>query len=98
MNTSVYTSPLLSSFANPEPSKMTLSAAAPESKSTKRCQHADCKKKLGLLGFDCRCGHKFCSSHRMPDDHACTFDFREAAKKTLQAQLESCVAEKVTKI
>ncbi len=61
----------------------------------KRCCAADCKKKLGLLGFDCRCGKHFCSSHRHPDTHTCTFDHRGASKAVLTAALQSCIADKL---
>ena len=96
MSTSFYTSPILSTLSASnvpaEPSSMKLKSES------KRCGHAECKKKLGLLGFDCKCGAKFCGSHRYPSDHACTFDFKAAAAATLQTQLASCVAEKINKI
>jgi predicted nucleic acid binding AN1-type Zn finger protein len=96
MSTSFYTSPVLSTLsasnASTGPSKMNLKSES------KRCGHAECKKKLGLLGFDCKCGEKFCGSHRYPSDHSCTFDFKAAAAATLQTQLASCVAEKINKI
>lgn len=31
----------------------------------KRC--GQCKKKVGLTGFDCRCGIVFCGMHRYAD-------------------------------
>ncbi|XP_044447346.1 zinc finger A20 and AN1 domain-containing stress-associated protein 12, partial [Triticum aestivum] len=46
-------------------------AEAPAKKPT-RCMA--CKKKVGLLGFACRCGGTFCSLHRYVDGHACDFD------------------------
>ena len=35
-----------------------------------------CKKKVGLLGFHCRCGGTFCEKHRYSDKHECTFDYK----------------------
>jgi len=35
-----------------------------------------CKKKVGLLGFHCRCGGTFCEKHRYSDKHECSFDYR----------------------
>ena len=68
-------------------------------KSTSRCNIDDCKKKLGLmLGFDCRCGKKFCGSHRMPEEHKCTFNYRAAADALLEKQLVKVVNDKVDKI
>ena len=99
MNASVYTSPILSTVATKaNPSNMTLNGEPKNNFGGKRCGHAECKKKLGLLGFDCKCGAKFCASHRYPSDHSCSFDFKAAAAETLKTQLASCVAEKVTRI
>ena len=35
----------------------------------------NCKKKVGLLGVQCRCEYVFCSKHRYPEEHACDFNF-----------------------
>lgn len=40
----------------------------------KRC--LVCSKKLGLTGLECKCGMMFCTAHRMPDSHNCTYDFK----------------------
>ena len=45
----------------------------PEQKNRSRC--FSCNKKVGLLGFECRCGYVYCSNHRHAMDHACTFDY-----------------------
>ena len=39
-----------------------------------RC--VSCKKKVGLLGFHCRCGGTFCEKHRYSDKHDCSFDYK----------------------
>lgn len=51
--------------------KQTLSTTSSEntpSPSTKnrrpRCGHTDCKKRLGLVPIECRCGLKLCTEHR----------------------------------
>ncbi|XP_066375020.1 zinc finger A20 and AN1 domain-containing stress-associated protein 12-like [Miscanthus floridulus] len=44
-----------------------------------RC--AACPKKVGLLGFACRCGGTFCSAHRHADSHGCSFDCRGFARE-----------------
>ncbi|XVF56664.1 hypothetical protein PTKIN_Ptkin06aG0138500 [Pterospermum kingtungense] len=48
-----------------------------------RCQ--SCNKKVGLLGFSCRCGNVFCGAHRYPK-HACNFDFKTADRLNLAKQ------------
>ncbi|KAF8109843.1 hypothetical protein N665_0090s0025 [Sinapis alba] len=35
-----------------------------------------CNRKVGFMGFKCKCGNTFCSDHRYPENHECEFDFR----------------------
>jgi predicted nucleic acid binding AN1-type Zn finger protein len=77
--------------------KSVLSEAAPTEKPKKaRCMHGDCKVKLGLLGFDCKCGEKFCGAHRYPESHDCGFNHKAAGAATLTKQLVACVADKMS--
>lgn len=46
-----------------------------------RC--ATCKRKVGLTGFACRCEATFCGTHRYPEKHACSFDFRAAGREAI---------------
>jgi predicted nucleic acid binding AN1-type Zn finger protein len=54
-----------------------------QEKIPKRCQCNDCRMKLNLTTYPCRCGKYFCSSHRYSEDHNCTYDFKAHAKKEL---------------
>lgn len=47
-----------------------------------------CQKKIGVLGIECRCGSIFCSLHRYPDQHNCSFNFREHDKKILKDNVQ----------
>ncbi|XP_074317959.1 zinc finger A20 and AN1 domain-containing stress-associated protein 1-like [Silene latifolia] len=62
----------------------------------KRC--GCCKKRVGLTGFECRCGQVYCGSHRYPELHSCPFDFKglelESLSKTLFSAAE-CKADKL---
>ncbi|KAJ0968448.1 hypothetical protein J5N97_025365 [Dioscorea zingiberensis] len=42
-----------------------------------------CKKKVGLIGFSCRCGGLFCSSHRYAEQHQCQYDYKNAEKNSI---------------
>ncbi|KAK1366639.1 Zinc finger A20 and AN1 domain-containing stress-associated protein 1 [Heracleum sosnowskyi] len=42
-----------------------------------------CKKKIGLLGFACKCGDKFCDMHRYPENHKCLFDYKAFGRAIL---------------
>jgi len=47
----------------------------------KRC--ALCSRKLSVASFACRCGDSFCPTHTEPRQHACTFDYKEGARREL---------------
>eukprot|EP00792_Barthelona_sp_PAP020_P007674 TRINITY_DN3158_c0_g7_i1.p1 TRINITY_DN3158_c0_g7~~TRINITY_DN3158_c0_g7_i1.p1 ORF type:complete len:133 (+),score=38.69 TRINITY_DN3158_c0_g7_i1:51-449(+) len=47
---------------------------------------AVCGKKVGYFGFKCHCGRAFCSVHRYPDEHSCTYDFQADNEKKLADQ------------
>mmetsp|Transcript_26827 Transcript_26827/g.66407 ORF Transcript_26827/g.66407 Transcript_26827/m.66407 type:complete len:188 (-) Transcript_26827:618-1181(-) len=48
---------------------------------TNRCW--TCNKKIGLLGFQCKCEYYYCSEHRYSDKHECAFDFKALGKQQL---------------
>ncbi|KAG6619004.1 hypothetical protein I3842_Q114300 [Carya illinoinensis] len=54
-----------------------------------------CNKKVGLTGFDCRCGNVFCGMHRYPEEHACTVDFKAIGREVLAQQNPICKADKL---
>ena len=74
----------------------------PESKVKKikknRC--AVCNKKVGLLGFTCPCSNSlvFCSAHRLPEEHKCSYDHKSQALNILESKLVKVNAEKIIKI
>jgi AN1-type zinc finger protein 5/6 len=55
--------------------------ASPDPKKKNRC--TVCKKKVGLLGFECKCGKLLCTSHRQAEEHQCDYDYRTEGKKRL---------------
>ncbi|KAJ6671978.1 FINGER PROTEIN putative-RELATED [Salix viminalis] len=68
-----------------ETASETTSAAAASTPAVKnRCEC--CNKKVGLMGFNCRCGKNFCRAHRYPKDHSCTFDFKTLDQQNLAKQ------------
>ena len=67
-------------------------------KEQKRCLFDDCKKKLAFSDFACRCGTRFCTTHRAAEEHKCKYDWKAEGKKTLGTQLESCVNAKLERI
>ena len=59
-----------------------------------------CRKKVGMLGFKCKCSdkHLFCSIHRLPESHECVFDHHGEEKEMLAKKLVKVVAEKMQRI
>ena len=41
-----------------------------------------CNKKV-LLIYTCKCNKNYCNKHHYPEDHNCTFNFKEEYKKKL---------------
>lgn len=57
-----------------------------------------CRKRVGLMGFTCRCGITFCGTHRYPEQHGCTFDFKAAGREAIAKENPLIKAEKLAKI
>jgi len=66
-------------------------------KEVKRC--AVCRTKLGYISWDCRCNQIFCSLHRYPEEHTCSFDHNAFEKQKLANTLMNIPQQqKVSKI
>ncbi|XP_044504862.1 zinc finger A20 and AN1 domain-containing stress-associated protein 3-like [Mangifera indica] len=71
-------------------------AAVPVASGVNRC--LKCPRRVGLTGFRCRCGSLFCWRHRYPEQHECTFDFKEMGKEQISKDNPVIKAEKLQKI
>lgn len=65
-------------------------------KKKNRC--ATCRKKVGLTGFQCRCGGLYCAVHRYSDKHDCSFNYREMGAQEIRRNNPVVVGEKIQKI
>ncbi|XP_042583234.1 AN1-type zinc finger protein 6 isoform X2 [Cyprinus carpio] len=70
----------------------------PEQSRPKKNRCFTCRKKVRLTGFDCRCGHLFCSIHRYSDVHNCSFDYKADAAEKIRKENPLIVGEKIKKI
>ncbi|CAK9165060.1 unnamed protein product [Ilex paraguariensis] len=61
-----------------------------------RC--STCRKRVGLTGFNCRCGNLFCAVHRYSDKHDCPFDYQTAGRDAIAKANPVVIAEKLDKI
>ncbi|KAL0428574.1 UNVERIFIED_CONTAM: Zinc finger A20 and AN1 domain-containing stress-associated protein 8 [Sesamum latifolium] len=57
-----------------------------------------CRKRVGLTGFNCKCGNLFCSVHRYSDKHECPFDYRTAGRDAIAKANPLVKADKLDKI
>lgn len=58
----------------------------------------DCKRKVGLLGFPCKCDYVFCGKHRYAEDHKCSFDYRQQHQEKLAKENPMVKNGKLNKI
>lgn len=57
-----------------------------------------CNKKIGLVGFQCKCNNYYCIQHRYADRHDCKFDYKEFNKKLLEKSILLIIPSKVDPI
>ncbi len=55
-------------------------------KMTNRC--SECKKKLGVMEYKCKCGKILCISHLRTEEHNCTHDYKAEGKEQLKKQID----------
>lgn len=61
-----------------------------------RCE--TCRKKVGLTGFECRCGGVYCPSHRYSDKHDCQFDYQGHGQAEIRKANPQVVKSKLDKL
>ncbi|KAL8101237.1 zinc finger A20 and AN1 domain-containing stress-associated protein 1 [Apium graveolens] len=71
-------------------------AAKEETKNANRC--TSCRKKVGVLGFKCKCGDVYCGVHRYPEKHECQFDFKGVGKEAIALANPVVKADKIQRI
>ena len=91
----------VSTIASPSKIQSTVGVASPArpamaTPDSNRC--FACNKRVGLAGFKCKCEIVFCSTHRYPEKHQCTFDFKKAGRETIAKANPVVKAEKLDKI
>ncbi len=62
------------------------------------CAFKNCNKKLKLTNFPCKCGKKFCKYHIIPEDHKCSYDYKDENNKKKKIEELKCVSNKLEKI
>ncbi|KAK2989152.1 hypothetical protein RJ640_027226 [Escallonia rubra] len=57
-----------------------------------------CRKKVGVLGFKCKCGRTFCGNHRYPEKHECGVDFKTIGRSAIAKANPVVKADKIDRI
>ncbi|KAK1681803.1 hypothetical protein QYE76_042651 [Lolium multiflorum] len=68
----------------------------PATATKSRCEA--CRKKVGLLGFACRCGGTYCGMHRHAGAHDCGFDYKAAGREQIARQNPLIAPSKLDRI
>ncbi|KAK0407202.1 hypothetical protein QR680_019072 [Steinernema hermaphroditum] len=66
---------------------------APVVKKTNRCH--TCNKRVGLMGFQCRCGGMYCGDHRYDSAHNCSFDYKLVEREDIRKKNPTVVGDKI---
>jgi hypothetical protein len=61
-----------------------------------RCEQ--CRKKLGVIEYKCKCGKLFCITHLHAEEHSCVFDYKAEGKNILKKLDVGPLASKIQKI
>jgi AN1-type zinc finger protein 5/6 len=54
-----------------------------------------CGLNANYLGITCRCGQVYCMKHRQPEDHHCSFDYKNYDRTRLMKQMTQFQQPKV---
>uniref|UniRef100_A0AAY5KZ90 Zinc finger, AN1-type domain 5b n=1 Tax=Esox lucius TaxID=8010 RepID=A0AAY5KZ90_ESOLU len=92
----VVTQPIAS--ASPPSAAGSDQSKSPEPAKPKKNRCFMCRKKVGLTGFDCRCGNLFCGLHRYSDKHNCPYDYKAEAAAKIRKENPVVVADKIQRI
>jgi hypothetical protein len=59
-----------------------------------KCWVIGCNRKLGIYGFECKCGVITCTAHRYPSEHSCSINYRKIAMDKLRKENPIVIADK----
>ncbi|WVZ92275.1 hypothetical protein U9M48_038353 [Paspalum notatum var. saurae] len=68
---------------------------APRTSSVNRCHN--CRRRVGLTGFRCRCGELFCGAHRYSDRHDCSYDYKAVGRDAIARENPVVRAAKIVR-
>jgi predicted nucleic acid binding AN1-type Zn finger protein len=63
-----------------------------------KCSCDNCNKKVNLIGYKCKCNGTYCTLHRYPETHKCSFNYQSYGKNQLEHNLIKLETIKLDKI
>lgn len=70
-----------------------------ETKGKNKIRCVICNKKLKLHEqYVCKCNNYYCTSHKLPEQHQCNFDFKKSAREMIKKNNPLVINDKVIKI
>ena len=69
-----------------------------EKKDKSLCQYGDCKKRIKITDYPCKCRNMYCKIHKLSENHDCKYDYREIGLKDKKIEQMKCVSNKIQKI
>ena len=57
-----------------------------------------CRKKIGIYGFSCKCDGYYCTVHRYPESHDCSFDYKNMGREKIEKENPVIIAKKIEDI
>ncbi|XP_057821169.1 zinc finger A20 and AN1 domain-containing stress-associated protein 7-like [Cryptomeria japonica] len=68
-------------------------------KEVTECRCFNCNKRCRMgVSFKCRCDHVFCSKHRYPEEHNCSFDHKTFGRQSLAKNNPLIKGSKIDKL
>jgi predicted nucleic acid binding AN1-type Zn finger protein len=84
--------------ATDQTTKVELSGDQTDARESKPTRCFNCRKRVGLTGFKCRCENTYCGLHRYPEKHDCSFDYKTHGREALAKSNPLVQARKIDKI
>jgi len=57
-----------------------------------------CSKRIKIMCFECKCDGVFCITHKNPESHDCTYDFKTLGNQDFIKNNPQIISQKIIKI
>ena len=63
------------------------------------CSKDKCKRNIPIIEWKCKCEGKFCTKHRLPEKHNCTWNYKlNEDEKKKKVEFLKCQDDKVERL